>query len=65
VVVSKRSAGKRTIATATPVDSTARVAELSRMLAGAEDSAHARGHAEELIEAARRDRDEARTGRRG
>jgi DNA repair protein RecN (Recombination protein N) len=65
VVVSKRSAGKRTIATATPVDSTARVGELSRMLAGAEDSAHARGHAEELIEAARRDRDEARTGRRG
>jgi DNA repair protein RecN (Recombination protein N) len=64
VVVAKRTSGRRTVATAAAVDRGSRVAELSRMLAGAEDSAHARGHAEELIEQARRDRDAVRTGRR-
>ena len=44
---------------------TRRVAELSRMLAGASDSAHARGHAEELIVEARRVREASRPGRRG
>ena len=37
---------------ATVVDGDARVAELSRMLAGVGDSSHARRHAAELLEAA-------------
>jgi hypothetical protein len=45
-------AGERTVATATVVDGEARVAELSRMLAGVGDSSHARRHAAELLEAA-------------
>jgi DNA repair protein RecN (Recombination protein N) len=49
VVVRKAEHGGRTIASAHPVLSEERVAELSRMLAGVEDSAHARRHAEELL----------------
>jgi DNA repair protein RecN (Recombination protein N) len=44
--------GGRTIAHAAVVDGDARVSELSRMLAGIGDSAHARRHAAELIETA-------------
>jgi DNA repair protein RecN (Recombination protein N) len=65
VVVAKHSAGRRTVATAEVLDAPARVAELSRMLAGARDSAHARSHAEELIVEARRVRAESRAGRHG
>ena len=65
VVVAKRTVGRRTVATAEALDAPARIAELSRMLAGARDSAHARSHAEELILEARRARDEARAGRPG
>ncbi len=65
VLVAKRSAGRRTVATAQVLDAPGRVAELSRMLAGASDSAHARGHAEELIVEARRVREASRPGRRG
>jgi DNA repair protein RecN (Recombination protein N) len=43
---------QRTVAHATVVDSDARVAELSRMLAGVGDSSHARRHAAELLESA-------------
>ena len=43
---------ERTVATATVVDGDARVAELSRMLAGVGDSSHARRHAAELLDAA-------------
>jgi DNA repair protein RecN (Recombination protein N) len=63
VVVAKRTTKGRTVAAAEVLDAPARVAELSRMLAGARDSAHARHHAEELIVAARRARDELRMGR--
>ncbi|MGZ6974322.1 MAG: DNA repair protein RecN [Acidimicrobiia bacterium] len=49
VVVRKAEQGGRTTATARAVVSEDRVAELSRMLAGVEDSAHARRHAEELL----------------
>lgn len=52
IVVAKRSAGGRTRAGAEPVDGEARVAELSRMLAGDGSSEHARRHAEELLVAA-------------
>jgi DNA repair protein RecN (Recombination protein N) len=44
--------GKRTVARAAPVDGDARVRELSRMLAGVEESDHARRHAAELLAAA-------------
>ena len=44
--------GERTIAHATVVDGDARVAELSRMLAGVGSSAHAQKHAAELLETA-------------
>lgn len=64
VVVSKGSAGRRTVASAEMLDAPARVTELSRMLAGARDSAHARNHAEELIVEARRLRAASRAGRR-
>jgi DNA repair protein RecN (Recombination protein N) len=40
---------ERTVATATIVEGDARVAELSRMLAGVGDSSHARRHAAELL----------------
>ncbi len=65
VVVSKSTARGRTVASAAPVEGDARVAELSRMLAGSDVSRHARGHAEELMDEARRQRDAARAGRRG
>ena len=54
VVVRKAEDRGRTVATARPVLSGDRVAELSRMLAGVEDSAHARRHAEELLSEATR-----------
>ena len=40
------------MATAAGVEGAGRVAELSRMLAGVGESAHARGHAAELLERA-------------
>jgi DNA repair protein RecN (Recombination protein N) len=49
IVVRKAEAAGRTTATARAVLGEDRVAELSRMLAGVEDSAHARRHAEELL----------------
>ena len=49
VVVRKGDQGGRTVAQATIVDGEDRVTELSRMLAGVDDSDHARGHAEELL----------------
>jgi DNA repair protein RecN (Recombination protein N) len=50
LVVEKREEGGRTVATVTPVDGESRVSELSRMLAGMVDSAHARSHAAELLQ---------------
>jgi DNA repair protein RecN (Recombination protein N) len=47
---------ERTIAGAEVVDGPARVAELSRMLAGLGDSAHARDHAAELLATASSER---------
>jgi DNA repair protein RecN (Recombination protein N) len=52
VVVEKREQGKRTVASAQGVAGEERVRELSRMLAGVGESAHARSHAAELLEAA-------------
>ena len=49
VVVRKAERGGRTTSTARIVANEDRVAELSRMLAGVEDSDHARRHAEELL----------------
>ncbi len=49
VVVRKGEAGGRTVARAATVDGEDRVSELSRMLAGVEESSHARRHAEELL----------------
>ena len=49
VVVRKGDCGGRTVATASVVDGEDRVTELSRMLAGVEQSDHARRHAEELL----------------
>ncbi len=49
VVVRKAEHGGRTTASARAVEGEDRVAELSRMLAGVEESAHARRHAEELL----------------
>jgi DNA repair protein RecN (Recombination protein N) len=43
---------ERTVARAAVVDGDARVAELSRMLAGVGDSSHARRHAAELLDTA-------------
>ena len=48
-VVRKGEAGGRTVARAAIVDGEDRVSELSRMLAGVEESSHARRHAEELL----------------
>ena len=62
IVVAKQDAGGRTVATADPIDGPARVAELSRMLAGAGDSAAARRHARELLTRATSSRDEVRAG---
>jgi DNA repair protein RecN (Recombination protein N) len=50
IVVEKHEEEGRTVATVTPVAGEARVAELSRMLAGIVDSAHARSHAAELLQ---------------
>ncbi|MSO79158.1 MAG: DNA repair protein RecN [Acidimicrobiia bacterium] len=58
VVVEKREEGGRTVASATPVVEGDRVNELSRMLAGVGESAHARGHAAELLDTAARRRAE-------
>jgi DNA repair protein RecN (Recombination protein N) len=56
VVVEKAVVGsgksERTVASAATVDGDARIAELSRMLAGVGDSSHARRHAAELLESA-------------
>lgn len=49
IVVRKAEEGGRTRASAHVALASDRVAELSRMLAGVEDSAHARRHAEELL----------------
>jgi DNA repair protein RecN (Recombination protein N) len=49
-------AEERTVATATVVDGDARVAELSRMLAGVGASSHAQRHAAELLDTAARGR---------
>jgi len=62
VVVEKTEEGGRTVATVTPVAGEPRVAELSRMLAGMVDSAHARSHAAELLQRAADRRTEAATG---
>ena len=51
VVVEKREQGKRTVASAETVTGEERVRELSRMLAGVGESAHARSHAAELLDA--------------
>ncbi|MGI8901230.1 MAG: DNA repair protein RecN [Nocardioides sp.] len=58
VVVVKSSDGSVTSSGLTSLDEAGRVRELSRMLAGMEDSDTARAHAEELLAAAQ----EARTG---
>jgi DNA repair protein RecN (Recombination protein N) len=56
VVVAKSDDGTVTTSGIRPLDGAARVSELSRMLAGLEDSATAVAHAEELLDAARRRR---------
>ncbi len=50
--VTKHEEGGRTVASATVVEGEERVTELSRMLAGVGESAHARSHAAELLERA-------------
>jgi DNA repair protein RecN (Recombination protein N) len=50
VVVRKSERGGRTLAAAHVAHGEERVGELSRMLAGVEDSDHARRHAEELLQ---------------
>jgi len=52
VVVEKREEGGRTVASATSVEGSERVTELSRMLAGVGESEHARSHAAELLDRA-------------
>ena len=52
VAVDKHTDGARTVATVAVVDGDARVRELSRMLSGRPDSASARDHAAELLDAA-------------
>jgi DNA repair protein RecN (Recombination protein N) len=61
IVVSKQEVSGRTVATATVVTGSDRVAELSRMLAGDGDSAHARRHAKELLARAASAREAVRT----
>jgi DNA repair protein RecN (Recombination protein N) len=56
IAVTKQTRADRTVATATPVDGEQRVVELSRMLSGSPSSTTARGHAEELLDAASRER---------
>ena len=53
VVVSKAQDGRVTTSGLTVLDGEGRVRELSRMLAGLEDSESARAHAQELLETAR------------
>jgi DNA repair protein RecN (Recombination protein N) len=55
-VVAKSDDGTVTTSDVRALDDTGRVRELSRMLAGLEDSAAAAAHAEELLELAARDR---------
>jgi DNA repair protein RecN (Recombination protein N) len=57
VAVVKEERGGRTVATARPVRGGDRVVELSRMLSGQPESEAARGHAEELLAAASRQRE--------
>ena len=56
IAVTKETVADRTVATATPVDGEDRLVELSRMLSGSPSSTTARGHAEELLAAASRQR---------
>ena len=56
VAVHKVERGGRTVAEAEAVDGEARVVELSRMLSGQPQSSVARGHAEELLAVAARER---------
>jgi DNA repair protein RecN (Recombination protein N) len=56
VVVAKSEDGRVTTSGLTVLDDAGRVRELSRMLAGLEDSETARAHAEELLATARDDR---------
>ena len=63
VAVAKADVGGRTVASAELLLDDARVGEVSRMLAGAGESAHARRHAEELLDGARKARTTARKGR--
>jgi DNA repair protein RecN (Recombination protein N) len=56
VAVTKRDEGDATVAAVRTVEGADRVVELSRMLSGQPDSATARGHAEELLAAAGRER---------
>jgi DNA repair protein RecN (Recombination protein N) len=65
VVVEKREEAGRTVANASEVDNEPRVVELSRMLAGVGESAHARGHAAELLDRARAARQERGEPSRG
>jgi DNA repair protein RecN (Recombination protein N) len=63
IAVAKADASGRTVASAELVLDDARVGEISRMLAGAGESAHARGHAEELLAVSHAARNKARTAR--
>jgi DNA repair protein RecN (Recombination protein N) len=54
LTVVKDEDGGRSVAVVTPVESEARIAELSRMLAGMPESERAREHAQELLEIAGR-----------
>jgi DNA repair protein RecN (Recombination protein N) len=56
LVVAKQSVKGRTVARADVLLDDARVNEISRMLAGVEDSAHARRHARELLDQSSRAR---------
>jgi DNA repair protein RecN (Recombination protein N) len=60
--IEKLAVDGRTAASVERVDGEARIAELSRMLAGMPGSERARGHAEELLEHAARVRADAVTG---
>jgi DNA repair protein RecN (Recombination protein N) len=63
IAVSKGEVGRRTVANAALVLDDARVGEVSRMLAGQGESAHARKHAEELLANARATRKRAQVRR--
>jgi len=56
VAIAKEEKDGRTVASARVVRESERVVELSRMLSGQPASAAARGHAEELLAAASRQR---------